>query len=224
MFGAPGSGRLKIHQRGVQWKQGVVVYILWCIVLLNNTTPIHCTPLRLHPPMPSIHRHRQEFYDLATYRAVLFQHRNAIPQNFKSWRKQHTALQALLSFHNAPPGVLRHTYIYIYICLYIYIYTYIHLSLSLYIYIYTYTHIHICIHQGVLRPGRRRREAGALMMVRFLDACLCLLLYIWYYCLNYVYNYLLLCIMFIGWRSRRRWRPCRRSRPHNIYIYIYIYI
>ena len=41
---------VKIHQRGVQWKQGVVVYIILQAVLLYNTTPIHCTPLRLHPP------------------------------------------------------------------------------------------------------------------------------------------------------------------------------
>ena len=33
-------------QRGVQWKQGVVVYIILQAVLLP---PIHCTPLRLHP-------------------------------------------------------------------------------------------------------------------------------------------------------------------------------
>ena len=48
----PGSeiGGVKIHQRGVQWKQGVVVYIILYVVLLYNTTPIHCTPLRLHPP------------------------------------------------------------------------------------------------------------------------------------------------------------------------------
>ena len=41
---------LKIHQRGVQWKQGVVVYIISWAVVLYNTTPIHCTALRLHPP------------------------------------------------------------------------------------------------------------------------------------------------------------------------------
>ena len=41
---------LKIHQRGVQWKQGVVIYMLLYTSLLYNTTPIHaprshCTPL-----------------------------------------------------------------------------------------------------------------------------------------------------------------------------------
>ena len=42
---------LKIHQRGVQWKKDVVIYIILWAVLLYNTTPIHCTPLRLHPPL-----------------------------------------------------------------------------------------------------------------------------------------------------------------------------
>ena len=41
---------LKIHQRGLQWKQGAVVYIILQIVALNNTTPCtappsDCTPL-----------------------------------------------------------------------------------------------------------------------------------------------------------------------------------
>ena len=35
-------------QGGVQWKQGVVV-LYTC--LPYNTTPIHCTPLPLHPPV-----------------------------------------------------------------------------------------------------------------------------------------------------------------------------
>ena len=40
----------KIHQRGVQWKQGVVIYMMLYTSLLYDTTPIHCTPLPLHPP------------------------------------------------------------------------------------------------------------------------------------------------------------------------------
>ena len=36
---------------GVQWKQGVVIYMMLYTILLYNTTPIHCTPLRLHPPL-----------------------------------------------------------------------------------------------------------------------------------------------------------------------------
>ena len=39
-----------IPQRGVQWKQGVVIHIM-LYTSLWYTTPIHCTPLRLHPPV-----------------------------------------------------------------------------------------------------------------------------------------------------------------------------
>ena len=39
----------KIHQRGVQRKQGVVMHMMLCTGLLYDTTPIRCTPLPLHP-------------------------------------------------------------------------------------------------------------------------------------------------------------------------------
>ena len=45
------SARDYILQRGVQWKQGVVIRMLLYTIVLYNTTPIHCTPLRLHPPV-----------------------------------------------------------------------------------------------------------------------------------------------------------------------------
>ena len=47
-------GCLKIHQRGVQWKQGVVIYMMLSTSLLYNTTPIHCT----HPPVMNTHCQR----------------------------------------------------------------------------------------------------------------------------------------------------------------------
>ena len=34
---------------GVQWKQGVVIYMMLCTILLYNTTPIHCTPSHCTP-------------------------------------------------------------------------------------------------------------------------------------------------------------------------------
>ena len=37
-------------QRGVQWKHGIVNYMMLYTILLCNTTPIHCTPLPLQPP------------------------------------------------------------------------------------------------------------------------------------------------------------------------------
>ena len=40
---------IKIHQRGVQWKQGVVIYMMLSTSLFYNTTPIHCTPLPTAP-------------------------------------------------------------------------------------------------------------------------------------------------------------------------------
>ena len=49
---------LKIHQRGVQWKQGVVIYMVLYTSWLYTTTPIHCTPLPLHPPMMNTQSHK----------------------------------------------------------------------------------------------------------------------------------------------------------------------
>ena len=48
------AGPVYILHRGVQWKQGVVIYMTLCTSLLYNTTPIHCTPDPLHPPLQSI--------------------------------------------------------------------------------------------------------------------------------------------------------------------------
>ena len=45
-----------IPQRGVEWKQGVVIYIMLYTSLLYNTTPIHFTPDPLHPPLQSIQK------------------------------------------------------------------------------------------------------------------------------------------------------------------------
>ena len=43
------TDKLYILQRGLQWKQGVVIYMLLCTSSLYDTDPIHCTPLPLHP-------------------------------------------------------------------------------------------------------------------------------------------------------------------------------
>ena len=45
------SASLKIHQRGVQWKQGVVICMLLDTSLLYKTTPIRCTPPHCTPPV-----------------------------------------------------------------------------------------------------------------------------------------------------------------------------
>ena len=39
---------LKIHQMGVQWKQGVVICMMLYTSLLYNAIPIQCTPLPLY--------------------------------------------------------------------------------------------------------------------------------------------------------------------------------
>ena len=40
---------LKIHQRGVQWKRGVVIYMMLHTSSLHHAAHIHCTPFPLHP-------------------------------------------------------------------------------------------------------------------------------------------------------------------------------
>ena len=47
----PQKWHVKIHQRGVQWKQGVVICMMLCTSLLYDTTSIHCTLLPLHDPV-----------------------------------------------------------------------------------------------------------------------------------------------------------------------------
>ena len=41
---------------GVQWKQGVVICVVLYTTLLYDTTPFHCTPDPLHPPLQSVQR------------------------------------------------------------------------------------------------------------------------------------------------------------------------
>ena len=41
---------LDILQRGLQWKQGVMKYMMLYTSLLYSTTPIHCTPPPTAPP------------------------------------------------------------------------------------------------------------------------------------------------------------------------------
>jgi len=50
---AEGAGRegSRFSKGGVQWKQGVVIYIMSCAASLHSAAPIHCTPLPLHPPL-----------------------------------------------------------------------------------------------------------------------------------------------------------------------------
>ena len=59
----PNPLRIEIHQRGVQWKQSVVIDLMLYTSFLYNTTPIHCTPIPLHPPVMNTHRSTSPFSD-----------------------------------------------------------------------------------------------------------------------------------------------------------------
>ena len=50
----PKTGVVKIYQRGVQWKQAAVIYMMLYTSLSYNDTPIHCTPLPLPPRLISL--------------------------------------------------------------------------------------------------------------------------------------------------------------------------
>ena len=105
---------------GVQWKQGVVIrmflytILLYIYIYIYITTPIHCTPLRLHPPVMNTHTSCAPKWDLGNQVLNL-------------------ARKRIISLHMF---AYIHTYIQ-HVCVYIYIY--ICMSLSLYIYIYIYT-------------------------------------------------------------------------------------
>ena len=57
----PGAGAGFIKGGGVQWKQGVMIYMMLYASLSYNFTPIHCTRFPLHPSvmntqaLPSMH-------------------------------------------------------------------------------------------------------------------------------------------------------------------------
>ena len=66
VFTSSHSGRaprlIKIHQWGVQWKQGVMIYMMLYTSLFYNTTPIYCTPLPLHPPVMNTQLRMVDFF------------------------------------------------------------------------------------------------------------------------------------------------------------------
>ena len=99
-----------ILQRGVQRKQGVVIYMTLYTSLLYNSTPIRCTPHPLHPHLQSI---------------------QALAANFGNLRAPIEHMEAWGGF---PSGI----YVYIYIYIYIHAHTYIYNYLNYNIYIYTY--------------------------------------------------------------------------------------
>ena len=125
---------LYILQRGVQWKQGAVVYIRLCAVLLCNTTPIHCTPshctIRRVRKMPNA--------------------QNAKCPLHHAKCKMNNSLDAFAKCQmpTAPPSAeypWLSVYIH-YIHIHISVYLSMSLPLSLYIYIYIYIYMYVCIY------------------------------------------------------------------------------
>ena len=131
MFGlAPNRTELYIPQRGVQWKQGVVIYRMLYTSLLYNTTPIHCTPLPLHPPVMNA-QERCDVVDLTVLVVPLCK----LPAGL----------------HYSMICVCMCTYICMYVCICIYIYICIHIHtyidiccMCVYTYIYIYIYVYIC--------------------------------------------------------------------------------
>ena len=124
-----------------------MIYMTLYTSLLQNTTPIHCTPDPLHPPLQSI-QDRQPAHG-----------RKPGSRMAKSLEKESTSSCVGSNKPITGPQLNWYIYIYIYIQLYIYIYIYTHLkgtsiyiSLSIIyiyihnIYIYIYTNIYIYIY------------------------------------------------------------------------------
>ena len=91
---------IKMHQRGVQWKQGVVVHIIVCVLLLHNATPIHCTPSAEYP-------------NESTIRTEEFSARKVASQSPRGGREQEVLLYHIVVEHSMCC-----------VCIFIYIYIY----------------------------------------------------------------------------------------------------
>ena len=110
-----------IPQRGVQWKQGVVIYMNLYTSLPYNTTPIHCTP----DPFPPLCRVSTPASRHPRTRVCI-----------------HTVM--LLHVYMCNLSLSLYMYIYIYthvyacVCIYIYIYIYIYMYTHVYVYVYKY--------------------------------------------------------------------------------------
>ena len=96
---------LYIPQRGVQWKEGVVICMVLRTSLFHDTTPIHCTPLPLHPPSMSIHP-----------RPI---RSNALPQLFVLLFVR-SSFRCFISVAHPTNDILVSSYLYIYPVLYHY--------------------------------------------------------------------------------------------------------
>ena len=98
------------------------LYMMLCTSLLYNTTPIHCTPLPLHPPLRNV-----EPYDMF----------NITMMEWEVLRdSQRPRLPKTGSFMNVYHIIAMIIYIYIYTYTHTHTYTYTYTPLCIYIYIY----------------------------------------------------------------------------------------
>ena len=123
----------------MQWKQGIVFYMMFYTSSLYNTTPIHCTPHPLHSPV--MNTQRSCFVEgCLKYTLILRTQEVRVAQlRFQSLDFERNDVIYIYIY------ICTHTYIHI--CIHIYIYTHISLSLSLYIYIYIYIYVYtrLCV-------------------------------------------------------------------------------
>ena len=160
-----------ILQRGVQWKQGVVVWMVLYASLLYNTTSIHCTPLRLHPPLQSIQPKARYYYYNINYCYYYYYIINVVIVIIINIIGEGLELRMVRS--GSP---LRHAWPR---CVYIYIYIYV-MCICIYIYIYIHTYIHTYI-QGTAAQRRRRAGPGATSLLLLSNVVLLTVGYYDYY-------------------------------------------
>ena len=95
---------------GAQLKQGVVIYKMFYTSLLYITTPIHCTPLPLHPPVTNTQLQPQRSQSagrvrLSIFYVILYYHRSG-SGSFRVWGLDNQSSQT--SHHVFPPKQTSH--------------------------------------------------------------------------------------------------------------------
>ena len=150
-----------------------MIYMTLCTSLLYNTTPIHCTPDPLHPPLQStvsFHNFKSQNFKLSVsnpqgkyvaYSSVLYRISNCQSLGRKNKHEILKTCTPLCRVSQRPrgPGVGdpalpnagdgRDTCIYMYIYIYIYIYSII------YIYIYIYYQYSLVFQLFILHEERQ---------------------------------------------------------------------
>ena len=112
--------KVYILQRGVQWKHGVVIGMVLCTILLYNATPIHCTPLPLHPPLQSIQVVKVAIYYYCYYIIIIIIIDNVtVIRTYKQYYNRVSRRGAPTRGRRLPDGA-RDRLLYVYMYIYIY--------------------------------------------------------------------------------------------------------